>query len=75
MTTTFDTTLDDRLDDVRRNLIAEFAATVPADAVQEVVQQSLAQYRNARVADFVPLFVQLEVRRRLAEIAYADSVR
>lgn len=62
-------TLDDRLNDVQEKLVREFSAMLPAETILEVTRESRDNYRDARVSDFVPLFVSLEVRRRLFDLA------
>jgi len=66
-------TLDDRLNDVQEQLVREFSAMLPAETIRQVTRETLDRYRDARVSDFVPLFVQLEVRRRLTEMAQPVS--
>jgi hypothetical protein len=62
-------TLDDRLIDVQQQMVREFSAVLPAETILQVTRESLENYRDARVSDFVPLFVSLEVRRRLFDMA------
>lgn len=65
--------LDDRLNDVQERLIREFSGRLGSETVLQVTSETLDRYRDARVSDFVPLFVQLEVRRRLLEMAQPVS--
>ncbi len=60
--------LNDRLNDIERELVREFAEMIPLELVVQATRETLDHYRNARVPDFVPLFVQLETRRRLLEM-------
>jgi hypothetical protein len=63
--------LDDRMKDVRDQLVKEFSGRVAAETVLTTTSETFDRYRSARVSDFVPLFVHLEVRRRLIEMSQA----
>lgn len=57
--------LAERIDNTKRRLAREFQSVVSARVIDEITQQSFAAYRNARVPDFIPLFVERETRERL----------
>jgi hypothetical protein len=52
---------------VTDNLAAEYAGEHPPDEVEQVVSDQREHYRDVRVRDFVPIFVEREARERLGD--------
>ncbi len=54
-------------------LRAEFGALVPEDTITSAVEQEADRFLDARVTDFVPMFVMRGARARLGDIVRARS--
>jgi Protein-tyrosine-phosphatase-like, N-terminal domain len=50
---------------VVRTLSSEFDSFFTVEAIEKFVNESLSEFENARVRDFVPLFVYRIARERL----------
>ena len=61
--------LTERVNDVQQQLVREFAGALPPDTVERCLQESYNAFRDARVSDFVPLFVHRQTRSRLLDLA------
>ena len=64
-------TLQDQINGVIRRLTS--TAGVPADVVESEVRERFGDWRDARVRDFVPIFVERAVRERLETDALAGE--
>jgi len=64
-----------RIVDVERDLIEEFESMLDADTVRKELEASLSQFEQARLTEFVPLFVHRETRRRLFGMARSRTAR
>jgi hypothetical protein len=61
--------LDVALADLTKRLTQRFEHDLPEDVVAETVACSAEQLRDARVTDFVPLFIERLSLRRLRVLA------
>jgi hypothetical protein len=52
---------------VTDNLAAEYAADHPPEEIEQVVGDTREHYREARIRDFVPIFVEREAREQLGD--------
>lgn len=60
--------LSNRVSDVRKQLVQEFAPELSSETVIRCLEESLSEYQDARVPDFVPLFVHRQTRARLVRL-------
>ncbi len=58
-----------QLESARRALVAEFAGSVPAEAVEERFSTLVAEFESAPVRSFVPVLVQRRTRELLRSTA------
>jgi hypothetical protein len=65
--------MSQRFSDVQERLVQEFADVMPPETVERCLRESLQAYQDARISDFVPLFVHRETRERLVRIASRGS--
>ena len=49
--------LEQRIQDLNNQLAAEFQGKYSKEEIQRIAQEALASLKDARVKDFVPLFV------------------
>jgi hypothetical protein len=59
------TSLEQRIRDVNKQLANEFQGRYTIEEVERIAQEALVSLQNAKVKDFVPLFVARETRDRL----------
>ena len=59
--------VDAQVAHVTERLTAEYADTVPAGVVQNLVSEAYAPMREAKVTQFVPVLVDRSVRQRLRQ--------
>ncbi len=64
-TTALPEALQELVEDTSQRLVTEFQTRFDAQVVAELARASFEVYRNARVPDFVPLFVERATRERL----------
>ena len=57
------------LADVTRRLVGRFSPRLPAPVVEETVRACAARWHDARVTEFVPLFVERRSIERLRALA------
>lgn len=55
----------DPLPGLRRQLAEEYGGDVPLETIEKVAEQSLGEFRGAKVRDFVPVFAWRRARQRL----------
>jgi hypothetical protein len=60
---------DDRVKGLREELAQEFSSVLSPGAVDDCLSDSLAAFKDARIPDYLPLFVQRDARDRLRRIA------
>jgi hypothetical protein len=58
---------EDQLAGLRERLIEEYGTRVPTDAIDRAARQSLGEFEDARIRDFVGVFAWRRARRRLAD--------
>lgn len=59
------TSLDDQIAMVVRQLAASL--DIPVPRIEDEVRRAFGAWRHATIQDFVPIFVEREVRGRLSE--------
>lgn len=67
--------LSERVSDIHRQLLHEFGSSISSDTIDRCLTETIETYRSARIQDFVPLFVQRDVRARLVLLMIAESSR
>jgi len=60
--------VEDQVGKVAERLVQEYADSVPAPVVRDLVTQEFSALRQARVTQFVPVLVDRSVRARLRPI-------
>jgi hypothetical protein len=67
--------VDAALEDVARRLAASLNGGLPAETVGRIVEETAAQWRDARVRSFVPILVERYSRRIGQVLDAADQER
>jgi len=60
--------LAERVRSELKTIASEYADRVPEDVIENAMEESVSQFREARVKDYVPLLAGRHTRRLLHEI-------